>query len=271
LLLDLDGEGGLDAVFTGGMIDSPVLEQRPRVDVWLGSANANNFEHRGQCALRIFGIVTGTGAADFDGDGDQDIAYLTAVQTSESGPRTYHFGVLSNGPIGTNEQCCPAENVARTTQLLPPEPRGPVAATATGIKLETLRRLRDEVMILRDDGNRLAGLYQELTPDILDAMMGTSLLLGMNGLLHSWQPNIDALVAGEGSTVFITAEQALSADSLLLGFSTEGSPERAQAIAVERARLPPFAQFVGMDMDGFADLVLGPTLVLFEDGFEAAE
>jgi hypothetical protein len=56
-------------------------------------------------------------------------------------------------------------------------------------------------------------------------------------------------------------------DAFLSRLSAEGSAALAQAIAEERAAIPPFATFVGLDLDAFRALVL-PGDVMFDDGFE---
>jgi hypothetical protein len=90
----------------------------------------------------------------------------------------------------------------------------------------------------------------------------------MNGMLASWQTNFEALVAGEGATATIIAEQVLRAEGNLFTMNAKGSPVLAQAIAAERARLPPFTDFIGFDMNQFSDIVLGPAEDIFANGFE---
>jgi hypothetical protein len=59
-------------------------------------------------------------------------------------------------------------------------------------------------------------------------------------------------------------------DAFLQALAANGSAALAQAIAEERAALPPFASLAGLPFDAFVQQVL-PREVLLRDGFEAIE
>jgi hypothetical protein len=81
-------------------------------------------------------------------------------------------------------------------------------------------------------------------------------------LLTLWQPNLQALVNGNGASATITARQAQALDSFLDTLAAAGSPALQQMIATERAALPPLPTFVGMTMEEARGVVLGYGLFL---------
>jgi hypothetical protein len=111
-------------------------------------------------------------AAELDGDGELDVAYTSWSQDSLFEPEIFRFGVLLNGPDHGSERCCPADLAARITRPIPNGPQGLAggAIPQPETNLVTLRRLRDEVLSTRPEGQRLAALYAQLTPDVLDVM-----------------------------------------------------------------------------------------------------
>jgi hypothetical protein len=64
-------------------------------------------------------------------------------------------------------------------------------------------------------------------------------------------------VNGEGDTAVITSDQVTVVDGFLTYLSSLASPQLVETIAVERNRLPPLPDFVGLTMDEARDLVLG--------------
>lgn len=80
--------------------------------------------------------------------------------------------------------------------------------------------------------------------------------LALDGLAQ-WEPHLAALVAGDGDTAVITPSQIQVLDDFLNALSAAGSPALQQAIADERANLPPLETFVGMTMDEARGAVVG--------------
>jgi hypothetical protein len=75
--------------------------------------------------------------------------------------------------------------------------------------------------------------------------------------LQLWRPNLQALVAGEGDNVTITAEQVAAVDAFLTDLMAVAGPELQQVITAERARLGPPEKYVGMTMSEARGLIVG--------------
>ena len=266
-IADFDGSGLNDIVFgrTSGGVSFLGEPEGVVADTWLILAPAEtDFNHRQQCFARFSGTLRSIAHGDLDGDGDED---LFLVVTSADGAIA---SVYLNGVVTTMEGCCAAESAQRITRIVPTLPSPLAKDMLADIDLTALRLFRAAHMLNTVEGERLATAYVGLSDDMIDAMnQSRPLEFLVNDILRLWQPNFDALLAGQGDQFTITSDQILLADTGMTALAMQGSPELAQFIADERARLPPFASFVGLTLNEFAALILGPAMPLFADGFEA--
>ncbi|HNB53878.1 MAG TPA: hypothetical protein PK530_18170, partial [Anaerolineales bacterium] len=117
--------------------------------------------------------------------------------------------------------------------------------------------VRDGIMT-SPTGQRYTDLYYTHSSEVSDLLFADDALwdLALNGLAQ-WEPNLTALVAGDGDAAVITTSQIQVLDDFLNALSTAGSPALQQAIADERANLPPLETFVGMTMDEARGEIVG--------------
>jgi hypothetical protein len=118
--------------------------------------------------------------------------------------------------------------------------------------------VRDGVLVRTGDGRHYIDLFYTHNPEIqslLDA--NPSLEAEALATLKLWQPNLWALVRGEGDSATITTEQVAAVDNFLSNLAAASSVELQQVIAFERDRLPPPQDFVGMKMDEARGLTVG--------------
>jgi hypothetical protein len=117
------------------------------------------------------------------------------------------------------------------------------------IDLAVYYLIHDRVLMGTAAGQHYAGLYyahdEEITA-ILEADAG--LEAQAVDTLQMWEPNLWALVRGQGASAIITADQVAAMDSFLTSLSAAGSPALKQAIAQERERLGPLDTYAGMTM-----------------------
>lgn len=118
--------------------------------------------------------------------------------------------------------------------------------------------VRDSVLVGTEEGRHYINLYYAHDAEI-QSLLGTDAVLDAEAIatLQLWEPNLWALVRGEGDTATITAAQVNAVDSFLTNLSAAGSPELQQTIAAERDRLPLPQEFVGMTIDEARGLVVG--------------
>jgi hypothetical protein len=118
------------------------------------------------------------------------------------------------------------------------------------------------------NGPRLRARYQQFSPEVAQMMLtDPSLWSDGAAVLSAWSGPLRALLDADGASAFVTQAMMDGVDTFLVRLSGGGSAALAQTIAEERALLPPFATFVGMDMDEFLAAAL-PADALFGDGFE---
>lgn len=119
-------------------------------------------------------------------------------------------------------------------------------------------RLRDEVMALAPDGRRYIDLYYAHNAEIQTILFADEALQSdALNVLEIWEPSLEALVKGQGSSVTITAGQVEVIDDFLTGLSAASSPELQQVIADERAKLPAAEAFAGLTMEEARGIVIG--------------
>jgi hypothetical protein len=75
--------------------------------------------------------------------------------------------------------------------------------------------------------------------------------------LQLWEPNLWALVTGQGGNASITAGQVAAIDNFLTNLAAVAGPELQQVIAAERTRLGPPEDYVGMTMSEARGLIVG--------------
>ncbi|MBI3160853.1 MAG: hypothetical protein HYZ23_00005, partial [Chloroflexi bacterium] len=130
---------------------------------------------------------------------------------------------------------------------------------ANGIRLASMQdsdaiiallyRVEDEVLGSTPTGQRYIDLYYENGLEI-SGILARSPELTEEALaaLQLWQPNLQALVDGDGEMAAITSGQVESVQDFLDHLSTLGSSALQQTIAGERARRP-LESMSGMTMD----------------------
>jgi hypothetical protein len=115
--------------------------------------------------------------------------------------------------------------------------------------VQTLHRLRDEMLGMSGAGQHYLDLYEAHGAEITGLLLADAAVRNEGAtVLETWQPNLRALVDGQGSTVTITSDQVGAVQTFLDNLSAAGSPELQQTIADERAR-EPLEQAIGLSMD----------------------
>jgi len=137
----------------------------------------------------------------------------------------------------------PVKTLARLTDFIP--------------NLALYYHVRDEILTT-PIGHAYTDLYYAHSDEMTDLVFADDNLwnLALDGLAQ-WEANFTALVAGDGDTDVITAPQMQAVDDFLNALSAAGSPALQQAIAAERAKLPPFDSFVGLTMEQARGSVVG--------------
>jgi hypothetical protein len=126
------------------------------------------------------------------------------------------------------------------------------------IDLAVYYLVRDGVLMGTADGQHYVDLYYTHDPEI-NALLESDEALEAEGIatLQMWEPNLWALVLGQGDSAVITAGQVAAIDSFLTNLAAVASPELQQVIAAERARLGPPEDYVGMTMAEARGLIVG--------------
>lgn len=129
--------------------------------------------------------------------------------------------------------------------------------SGSGLNLQTFYDVRDQILTSQR-GSHYRDLYYTYDPEILLILISSSSLWneGYSTLLV-WQPNLQALVDGQGDSALITAEQVQAATDFLAHLSAEASPALQQTIADELAQAPSPEDFIGMTMNQARDLLIG--------------
>ena len=124
--------------------------------------------------------------------------------------------------------------------------------------ISVLYRVRDEVLGGTVGGPRYTNLYYTHSPAmILAVLRNPTVLTETVDVLRMWQPNLKALVSGQGATATISGAQVQALETYLGHLSeATGSDALRQAIADERARTP-LGQFDGKTMEEARAQLLG--------------
>lgn len=276
LIVDLNDDGRNDLVLgranatTGGGVR------------YIGNLVGGNLQASAQCFGSQF-LVRAMAAGDIDGDGLPDLLVAgTGGQPAQfPGQPALLPGLLSDGAtVYRNDAafgldaCCAVESAANAP-LPALEKRLLESALATakriaqaGIDLGALEILRRDSLAVTEDGQRISARYDQFSNEVVALMLADPELarLGRDALA-AWRANLVAMNRWRGNTATITQPQVAAMDQFLLALSAAGSPALAQMIADERAQVPPFATFVGMNMNQFRETVIDYPIT-FRDGFE---
>jgi hypothetical protein len=128
------------------------------------------------------------------------------------------------------------------------------------VDAQTYYRVRDELLSSTYEGMRFIGLYNERGPDI-SILLGThpDLLTRGADLLDHWQSKLQALLDGQGDSVFISLEEANAVDQYIydMAYAT-GGPLRS-ILLTERTKMN-FPSMAGLSMSqAWAKINAGPT------------
>ncbi len=127
--------------------------------------------------------------------------------------------------------------------------------------LITYYRLRDEVMTT-PDGRHYVDLYYTHDPETRAILFADPALMAQGlDTLAMWEPNLQALVDGQGDTVAITAAQVQAIDNFLVNLYAAASPELKQIIDDERARLGEPEDYVGLTVKEAKSKAIGDPAV----------
>jgi hypothetical protein len=267
IVLGDDGEGRCtETAFDG--VDEATRQRYcvgSSLNVWL--AGATGFIQSGDClgSRRVLAFLTGR----VDGDGLDDLVVARASGEASALTSRWHLH-RNDGPADGAQNCCVAEVGALYGELAPlrSDAAAAVDAAAPSLDLPALAALREDLMPDSPAGQRLAQRYVQHGPEVVALLRATpARWRQLVSVLVLWTPAVRSLVDGQGDQAGVSAEMVDAVDQFLLGLSADGSPALAAVIAEERALLPPFATFVGMDMDQFLAATL-PSDVLLRDGFE---
>lgn len=275
---DVDGDGRADLVFgddgdtrcTATTFDGPDEATRERycvgssLNTWI--AGSSGFVQSGECmgSRRVLMLAAGR----IDADGLDDL--LVARASGTEGALGARWALQHNdGPGEGARSCCVAESGAQYGEIAPGRTEAPAAA-APLLDLSALAAVREDLMRDSPAGQRLAQRYVTLGPEVVSLVRASpARWQQLVTVLVQWTPAVRSLVDGQGDQAAVSAEMVDVVDQFLQGLSAAGSPALSAAIAEERAQLPPFVNFVGMDMDQFLAATL-PSDVLLRDGFEVA-
>ena len=109
--------------------------------------------------------------------------------------------------------------------------------------------VRDKVLATTPNGRHYIDVYYAHDPEILQLLATNPSLWTEGGtVLLLWQPNLQALVNGQGKTVTITAGQATSITTFLNHLSASGSITLQQVISDELSSRP-LADLIGLTME----------------------
>ncbi|MBI5840647.1 MAG: M23 family metallopeptidase, partial [Chloroflexi bacterium] len=111
---------------------------------------------------------------------------------------------------------------------------------AEAVDLTTLLyRVRDEILSITPEGQRLTDLYYTYIPNIVQVLMAHPELSDQSlEMMNLFVPPLQALLDGNGDTTIITSEQVAGLQSFLNALVEYGDPELQDAILSELERRP---------------------------------
>lgn len=195
--------------------------------------------------------------------GSMTVVLEATSTTSDPAP------VNNNGSFTTHFYACSAEDGCVLDEVVCYLFQNPPIALPESLggfipNLAMYYHLRDEILT-SPTGRAYTDLYYAHSDEVKMLVFAEPNLwdLALDGLFQ-WEPNFTALVGGHGEMAVITAAQMQAVDDFLVALSAAGSPELQQAIAEERAKLPPFENFIGMTMEEARGAVVGYAVYLPE-------
>lgn len=266
---DLDADGRPDLVFGRLREQGPAPRDVPSLLIALN--RGLGFQPTTQCLGRYAGVPTAIRIAPVDGDALADIVVMGAAP--QVMPRTGP-GWWRNNASNVAGACCMAELAAQG--IATPPPRGPdglfqrlAVAAASAVDLRAYSGVRDQLFPAAANGPRLRQRYDTFSPEIALRMRNDpALWIAAATALSLWSEPVARLLAGNGASRTVTADMIDAVDTALTLLSATGSPALVDAIAFERAQLPPLQELVGLDMNQFRAVVL-PAQRIHDDQFEA--
>jgi len=126
--------------------------------------------------------------------------------------------------------------------------------------LETLYRVRDEVMAPTPQGQHYIDLFYLFNAEILSLILADPTLFAEGyDTVTLWLPNLASLVNGgnQFGDPVITVNQVQAVDGFLTNLAAAGSPTLQQTISDERDALPDPSTFIGLTMSEARTIVLG--------------
>ncbi len=131
-------------------------------------------------------------------------------------------------------------------------------ASEAVIDLLVYQLIRDGVLANTEIGQHYTNLYYSHDPEIQSLLaVDPDLKTEAVATLKLWEPNLWALVLGQGDSAVITAEQVNAVDSFLTNLAAVASSQLQEDIAAERSRLPLPGEFVGKTMAEARGITVG--------------
>ncbi|MCL4260754.1 MAG: hypothetical protein KJZ52_09020, partial [Anaerolineales bacterium] len=213
----------------------------------------------GNCTISTTGIIPSTADYNPDPNASWHFAIENTGGTSASGE--WHHRVLNivvfiidslptptptPQPTATPESCnCPSLKVFNKCYSLPFSSGGRLAALKALSSVQDgeaiinlLYRVRDEILSQTPTGQRYIDLYYENGVEISSILAASPELTNEAiATLQLWEPNLQALVDGNGNSATITSGQVQAIQDFLDHLSAQGSATLQQTIASERSNL----------------------------------
>jgi hypothetical protein len=264
---DLDGIGARDIALLKARCEAATCAPADTTSVAIWLAQGSTWRHNGQCLGQHAISGAALAIAALDGAGDD----LVTLGARAAMPGTDGIVAWFNDAPASTGLCCLAQYAAEYGEATAPAPAMPVPASPLAVAaadIAAYAAVRDVLMADAIDGPRLRDRYAQFSAEIVARMLtDATLWRDAADVLTQWSGPVRALVDGDGASATVSGAMLDAVDALLERLAL-GSAPLAQAIADERARLPPFAALAGLDMDEFRDAVLPRELPLFRDSFE---
>ncbi|MBI3867566.1 MAG: hypothetical protein HY299_03460 [Verrucomicrobia bacterium] len=247
------------------------LETLP-VEPPASNVNLNSTEHSTWVAFvrgdRVQAMATGI-ARDFSGvDSVANQPWLPAVAPEID---TQNVCVASAMWISANLHTDPRETNLFKPYPKPPEPAPsprlqdvaplqdnpptPARRALADPRLGILRHTRD-IMLLTAEGQRLEALYRKFSPEARQRMIADpALLFAGVQLFLNYLPGVNDWIEGQGARSIITSGMVDALNNVWLRLANQVSPEFKAVLMSERERFHGFTDFVGKNMDEWAQLL----------------